>query len=297
MDAGQLWERTLNVLKENIASVAYDTFIVPGIKPIEISDNTLILESVTDNYYTFITKRFLPLIESTVANVSGVAMGAKLLTPAEAKNYQTKPAEPEIPSFLNPQYTFDTFVVGNSNRFAHAASVAVAELPAEVYNPLFLYGGVGLGKTHLMHAIGHYSLKERPGTKMKYVTCETFMNELIEAIQKGKNQEFRDRYRSIDLLMIDDIQFISGATSTQEEFFHTFNALKEAGKQIVICSDRPPRDIQRLEERLRSRFEWGLVCDIQKPDLETRIAIMRKRAEEQMIVCDEDVYQMIAEKV
>ena len=198
---------------------------------------------------------------------------------------------------LNPKYTFDTFVVGNNNRFAQAAALAVADKPSEAYNPLFLYGGVGLGKTHLMHAIANEILVHNKNTSILYVTSEKFTNQLINAIKDNKNEQFRNKYRNIDVLLIDDIQFIAGKERIQEEFFHTFNALHESGKQIVISSDRPPKDINFLEDRLKSRFEWGLIADISNPDYETRLAILRKKAQLDNIIIDDDILSNIANKI
>ena len=200
-------------------------------------------------------------------------------------------------ALLNPKYTFDTFVVGSSNRFAHAVSLAVAEVPAKAYNPLFIYGGVGLGKTHLMHAIGHYAHELYPDMRILYITSEDFTNQLVSAMQTNQNQQFRERFRNVDILMVDDIQFIAGKHGTEEEFFHTFNHLREAGKQIVMTSDKPPKEIQKLEERLCSRFEGGLVADIQRPDFETRLAILRKKAEFEHLNISDDILALIAEKI
>ena len=198
---------------------------------------------------------------------------------------------------LNPKYTFSTFVVGNSNRFAHAAALAVAEAPAASYNPLFLYGGVGLGKTHLMHAIGNEILKNNKNSKILYVTSENFTNQLINAIKDNNSDQFRNKYRNIDVLLIDDIQFIAGKERIQEEFFHTFNTLYESGKQIILSSDKPPKDIQLLEDRLKSRFEWGIIADISNPDYETRLAILRKKAQLDNIIIDDEILSTIATRI
>ncbi len=198
---------------------------------------------------------------------------------------------------LNDKYTFDTFVIGSGNRFAHAASLAVAEAPAKAYNPLFIYGGVGLGKTHLMHAIGHYVLDHNPDAKVVYLSSEKFTNEFINSIRDNKAENFRSKYRNVDVLLIDDIQFLAGKEQTQEEFFHTFNTLHEESKQIIISSDRPPKEIPTLEDRLRSRFEWGLITDITPPDLETRIAILRKKAKAEGLEISNDVMLYIANQI
>ena len=214
---------------------------------------------------------------------------------------QPEPAKVTVPAEyignLNPRYTFDTFVVGPTNKMAHAVSVAVAESPGGAYNPLFLYGGAGLGKTHLMHSIAHHIINNRPDLRVLYVTSEKFTNELIDSLKHDKNKEFRDKYRNIDVLLIDDIQFIIGKESTQEEFFHTFNELHEAKKQIVISSDKHPREIATLEERLRSRFEWGITADIQPPDYETKMAILKKRAELERLDIDPEVMQYVATNI
>ncbi|HJC99482.1 MAG TPA: chromosomal replication initiator protein DnaA, partial [Candidatus Dwaynia gallinarum] len=222
-------------------------------------------------------------------------------TPSNTKNLTVSSSNKEISNNfstnLNNKYTFETFVVGNSNRFAHAASLAVAESPSKAYNPLFIYGGVGLGKTHLMHAIGHLINENNKNLKVVYITSEKFINELISAIKDDKNIEFRNKYRNVDVLLIDDVQFIAGKERTQEEFFHTFNALHESNKQIILSSDRPPKEIKTLEERLCSRFEWGLIADIQPPDYETRIAILRKKADVDKLNIPNEVLIYIATKI
>lgn len=200
-------------------------------------------------------------------------------------------------SGLNPRYTFDTFIVGSSNQFAHAAARAVAETPSRSYNPLFIYGGVGLGKTHLMHAIGHHVLRNGRGLRLTYISSERFMNEMINALRYERILDFRERYRSVDVLLVDDIQFVSGKEGTQTEFFHTFNALYDAQKQIVLSSDRPPNEIPALEDRLRSRFEWGLTTDIQPPDLETRVAILKRKADSESVPLPDDVAMLIAGRI
>ena len=295
-----LWEQACVIMRSEMTQVTYDTWIKAALQPLGYSGDQFFIEAVTSFFYEYVGSRYTPLISNSLSQVAGRPVTARLLTPAQANEYRagiSPENRTENTISLNPKYTFDTFVVGNNNRFAHAAALAVAESPADAYNPLFIYGGVGLGKTHLMHAIGHYILSQRPSARIKYVTSEVFVNEMVTALNKKALPEFREKYRNTDVLMVDDIQFLAGKTGSQEEFFHTFNALHTAGRQIVLTSDKPPRDIAKLEERLCSRFEWGLIADIARPDLETRVAILQKKAEAEMLRVDTDVLTMIAERV
>ncbi|HHX20980.1 MAG TPA: chromosomal replication initiator protein DnaA [Clostridiales bacterium] len=285
-------------MREDMTEVTYSTWIAAALRPLDAAEDRFYVEAVTDFYHQFVVPRYSDKIAAALREVTGRDIRLTIMTPRQAEEYRNgaNPLKRPAPQ-LNDKYTFDTFVVGSGNRFAHAASLAVAEAPAEAYNPLFIYGGVGLGKTHLMQAIGHYVLRQKPDTRLVYVTSETFTIELVSAIQTNRNAQFRDKYRNVDVLLIDDIQFIAGRDSTQEEFFHTFNALHNARKQIIISSDRPPKEITRLEERLRSRFEWGLIADIQRPDMDTRCAILRRKAQAEGIRVEDDVLQVIAERV
>lgn len=289
-----LWERTLDILKEEINPVSFNTWCKP-LQVLSVTGNQVVLGHADSFAVNNLKKRYGTLFQAALSEVYGRQMTISFRqTSGEAL---VESAAAEAGDALNPKYTFDTFVVGTSNRFAHAASLAVAELPSDAYNPLFLYGGVGLGKTHLMHAIGHYILSENPSSKLLYITSERFTNDVIDAIQKKTSHALREKLRNVDVLMVDDIQFIAGKTATQEEFFHTFNQLHASGKQIILSSDRPPKDIPTLEERLRSRFEWGLVADIQKPDYETRLAILRRKAEDEHIDVPDEVLSFIADQV
>ena len=302
MELEQIWEEALKMIEEETSPVSFATWIQP-IVPCGIIGNKIILQVKESFLKEIIEKRHLPLIRTAIKMVTKNEYDIMITTEEEQKadNLHNlaaeKPAENELARNLNPKPVFDSFVVGNSNRMAHAASLAVAESPAQAYNPLFLYGNSGLGKTHLMHSIGHFILDRNPQAKVLYVTSETFTNELINSIQNNKNEEFRNKYRNIDVLMIDDIQFISKKEGTQEEFFHTFNALYESNKQIIISSDRPPKEIKTLEDRLRSRFEWGLIADVQPPDYETRIAILKKKAERDNLTVPDDVMAYIAKNI
>ncbi len=299
MDTNNIWANVCTLLRNEMAEVTYKTWIESALKPLDILEDDFYIEAVTDYYHQFVSSRYEPMISDALSKTLGRPIKVNILTPRQTEEFKSgKKKSASSPNVqLNPKYTFDTFVVGSGNRFAHAASLAVADDPAGAYNPLFLYGGVGLGKTHLMHAIGHYILAQRPETNLVYATSEQFTTELVSAIQSNKNVQFREKYRNVDVLLIDDIQFIAGRDSTQEEFFHTFNALHNAGKQIVITSDRPPKEIAKLEERLRSRFEWGLIADVQRPDMDTRVAILREKAKETNLLISNEVLELIAQKV
>ena len=303
MDMKELWERACALLEAEMNRVVYSTWIANNLTVIAMEEDTLILRISMENMQRQLMNMHHSRITDAVSRAAGKRMNVEILTSAEIQERNAPKAaaakeEEEITGIaLNPKYTFDTFVVGGGNRFAHAASLAVAEAPAQAYNPLFIYGGVGLGKTHLMHAIGHFILEADPTKRILYIPGEQFTTELITAIQQNRNIQFRNRFRNVDVLMVDDIQFIAGKESTQEEFFHTFNALHTAGKQIILTSDRPPQEIARLEERLKSRFAWGLLADIKKPDFETRIAILKRKAESEHIQVEPAILETIASHV
>lgn len=311
-ELNHIWKETLNKIKKKLSNPSFKTWF-SDTEPVMLENNKLIIKVPNDFIKDWLTSRYLILIEEIIYNLTTNKWKVNLLTPEELDNKVSnfneqdsntnRNSKPEsknrvkLYNGLNPKYSFSTFVVGNSNRFSHAASLAVAEAPAKAYNPLFIYGDVGLGKTHLMQAIAHFILDHTPDSKVVYVSSETFTNELINAIKDDRTIEFREKYRNIDILLVDDIQFLEGKERTQEEFFHTFNALHEANRQLIISSDRPPKEIPTLEERLRSRFEWGLITDIQKPDFETRIAILRKKADLEQLELPNEVIISIANKI
>ena len=302
MDHIELWDKAKALMREELANVSYTTWIEQPLKPVYVVDDKLALEVISDFNEKTIRARYLPMITEAVSQAAGREMTIELMSVKERIEWQERQKKEDAPAMqginmFNPKSTFDTFVVGSSNRFAHAAALAVAEQPGMAYNPLFLYGGVGLGKTHLMHAIGHFIQDHFPNMRMLYLPSEMFTNELVAAIKNNKNVEFRNRFRNVDVLMLDDIQFIAGRDSTQEEFFHTFNVLHAAGKQIILSSDKPPKEMETLEERFRSRFEWGLIADIQPPDYETRMAILRKNAESCDLEIDEEIIKYIATNI
>ena len=304
------WEEILRTVKEehSISDVSFDTWMRP-LEVYAVEDNVVyLLVQLDPMALTYIERRYYRPLKVAIGELTGINYEIKFIVPEEAKNLHLKikkngkpsPNVSSANSNLNPNYTFETFVVGNNNRFAQSASLAVAESPGEAYNPLYIYGGPGLGKTHLMHSIGHFILEQNPNTKVLYVTSEEFTNEVIESIRNGNASsmtKFRDKYRTVDVLMIDDIQFIIGKESTQEEFFHTFNALQTQGKQIILTSDKPPKEMETLEERIRSRFEWGLMADIGLPDYETRMAILRKKAESDNFLIDDEILNYIATNI
>lgn len=284
----ELWTAALELIEDQISKPSFDTWL-KNTKPKRFINDTLTIGVPNEFARDWLEGRYTDLIIDTLYQLTGSTFSVKFVIPDKEKvdadvstnkknQVSMNGANEPTKTMLNPKYTFDSFVIGAGNRFAHAASLAVAEAPAKSYNPLFIYGGVGLGKTHLMHAIGHYIQEHNPDASVVYLSSEKFTNEFIHAIMDNKAANFRNKYRNVDILLIDDIQFLAGKEQTQEEFFHTFNTLHEENKQIIISSDRPPREIPTLEERLRSRFEWGLITDISPPDLETRIAILSKKA-------------------
>ncbi len=293
-----IWAQALEAIRPTVTEGVFRMWF-QKLTPGEAQDGVFYLIVPDRVALEMIAKRYLVMVNEAVARASGRTLNVKPVTydmyEAERKDRQEQ--QKTNGPMLNPKYVFSTFVTGNSNRFAHAASLAVAESPGQAYNPLFIYGGAGLGKTHLMHAIAHYILDKKPSAKLLYLSTEAFTNQVISAIAGRSMQQFRDRYRSLDVLLLDDIQFIAGKTQTQEEFFHTFNALYESGKQIIISCDKQPREIPTLEDRMRSRFEWGLIADIQRPEMETRIAILRRKAESEGLLVPDDVNHYIAEKI
>lgn len=289
------------LLKGEISELSYKTWILP-LELSKIEDNNVILISDDPFKRDSVESRFKDLLENAFSIVlqkqCNISIILKDSNDTQEKNTNTNFSNINYSkTYLNPNYSFDTFVVGDNNRFAHAAALAVAESPATAYNPLFIYGGVGLGKTHLLHAIGNEVLRNNKEFKILYVTSEKFTNDFINSLKDNNMDNFRNRYRNIDVLLIDDIQFIAGKDRLQEEFFHTFNTLRESGKQIVLSSDKPPRDIPLLEDRLKSRFEWGILADVAMADYEVRLAILRKKADEKHAIIDDDILKNIAAKI
>ncbi|WP_252504976.1 chromosomal replication initiator protein DnaA [Sporosarcina sp. Marseille-Q4943] len=304
----KLWNDVLSKIEDKISRPSFETWL-KSTKLMSYGDENVTIAVPNSFAKDWLENHYVHLITGILSELTGEDRLIHFVVPKEMeeKDFQVpKPAVKQADKsaiqsasvMLNPKYTFDTFVIGSGNRFAHAASLAVAEAPAKSYNPLFIYGGVGLGKTHLMHAIGHYIMEQDPSSKVVYLSSEKFTNEFINSIMNNKAGDFRNQYRNVDVLLIDDIQFIAGKEQTQEEFFHTFNTLHEESKQIIISSDRPPKEIPTLEDRLRSRFEWGLITDIAPPDLETRIAILRKKAKaDGLLDISDDVMLYIANQI
>ncbi|MCR4399133.1 MAG: chromosomal replication initiator protein DnaA [Firmicutes bacterium] len=310
-ELGDIWQKALDAIEVDLFKPTFQHWL-KNTRPLALYGDTMVISIPNEFAKSWVESRYTPILKKILKDISGQDVNLRFVIPPGAENegddalaldepiqsaHPRRTAEGYTRPLLNPRYTFDTFVVGPSNRFAHAAALAVAEAPARAYNPLFVYGGVGLGKTHLMQAIGDHVLRNNPTAKVLYVSTETFTNELILAIRDRTTFAFRNKFRNIDVLLIDDIQFLAGKEGTQEEFFHTFDALHQANKQIVISSDRPAREIATLEERLRTRFEWGLTCDIQPPDLETRVAILRKKAYSENLSVPLDVLQYIATQI
>jgi len=298
-----IWENVLDYVRENVTSVEFHTWFA-RVRALGLDEGALELGVPTSFAGDWIQKHYGHLIQEALLRLGARSPEFRLKVVPDANPPGPTPVEEPSGAAttaprtrLNPKYTFESFVVGPGNSMAHAAAMAVAEAPGKAYNPLFVYGGVGLGKTHLMHAVGHYARRRFPRIRVEYVSTETFTNDLISAIRSDRMNRFRERYRSVDMLLVDDVQFIAGKERTQEEFFHTFNTLYEDGKQILLTSDRPPREILTLESRLRSRFEWGLITDIQPPDLETRIAILKLNAERRGVQLDEEVLEYVARQV
>jgi len=302
----ELWAATLSNIEQKISKPSFDTWL-KNTKARVISEDWIVIDVPNEFARDWLEGHYTTLISNILYELTGAELNVKFVTPnmevpeliqqEKAEESEIITDETNFSTMLNPKYTFETFVIGAGNRFAHAASLAVAEAPAKAYNPLFIYGGVGLGKTHLMHAIGHYVQETNPDANVLYLTSEKFTNEFIHAIMENKATDFRSIYRNVDVLLIDDIQFLAGKEQTQEEFFHTFNALHEDNKQIIISSDRPPKEIPTLEDRLRSRFEWGLITDITPPDLETRIAILSKKAKAEGLEIPNEVMLYIANQI
>ncbi len=316
-----IWRTVLSEMENHLSKPSIETWLI-NTRPISLKENTLVVEVPNDftrnwlknHYYKKLTDILLDIMDEdfnihfVIKQDPGInghhseIKDHKIVSAKEKNNRENIKNNDykdlsSVCKWLNPKYTFDSFVIGSNNRLAHAASLAVAETPSRAYNPLFIYGGVGLGKTHLLHAIGHYVISHNISEEVVYLSSEKFTNQFINAIRDNKTVDFRNKYRNIDILLIDDIQFLAGKEQTQEEFFHTFNALHENSKQIVISSDRPPKEIPKLEDRLRSRFEWGLITDIQPPDLETRIAILRKKSQNEGIYIPDDILIFIAQKI
>ena len=298
------WNDILNQIRQehDLSTVSFNTWLKP-LTVYSYEDHMVrILVPLQKVGLDYVSRKFMLPLKVAITEITGEDCEIQFILPEDVKNEEKKSPynNNDQDANLKKEYTFDTFVVGSNNQFAHAASLAVAESPGEIYNPLFLYSGVGLGKTHLMHSIAHFILQKDSSMRVRYVTSEAFTNELIEALRNGSNnsmKNFREKYRNVDVLLIDDVQFIIGKESTQEEFFHTFNTLHDAKKQIIISSDKPPKDIEILEERIRSRFEWGLVCDISSPDYETRMAILQKKQELEGYDVGNEVIEYIASNI